>query len=154
MGLSPRRRGRSLSLSVALGVAVCGGAEEQSMPESAPASTPAVERTLTIVAPVDGAFQEEHEVTVLLNSTVSIVPAGDMTPGTGHHHLYLDADLGDMSAPVPTVPGSIVHIGNAAREYVFENVPSGPHRLIAVVADGAHIALQPLVVDTVDFVIE
>jgi hypothetical protein len=124
------------------------------VPDSAPASAPALDPAVTIVAPVDGAFQEEHEITVLLSSTVPIVPAGDMTPGTGHHHLYLDADLGDMSAPVPTVPGSIVHMGNAAREYVFENVASGPHRLIAVVADGAHIPLQPLVVDTVEFVIE
>jgi hypothetical protein len=125
------------------------------VPESAPpASAAPVERTVRIVAPVDGAFQEEHEVTVVLSSTVPIVPAGDMTAGTGHHHLYLDADLGDMSAPVPTVPGSIVHMGNGSREYVFENVGSGPHRLIAVVADGAHIPLMPLVVDTVEFVVE
>jgi hypothetical protein len=45
-------------------------------------------------------------------------------------------------------------MGNAATSYTFENVGSGPHRLIAVVADGAHMPLQPLVVDTVDFVIE
>jgi hypothetical protein len=59
-----------------------------------------------------------------------------------------------MGAPVPTVPGSIIHMGNAATSYTFENVGSGPHRLIAVVADGTHMPLQPLVVDTVDFVIE
>ena len=123
--------------------------EQEAAPESA-AAAPSV----TILAPADGSFQEERDVTVWLRSTVPIVPAGDMTPGTGHHHLYLDADLGDTSAPVPTVPGSIVHMGDASSEYVFENVSSGPHRLIAVVADGAHVPLQPLVVDTVDFVVE
>jgi len=109
---------------------------------------------VTIVAPAGGSFQEEHEVVVWLQSTVPIVPAGDMTPGTGHHHLYLDAEMGDPTAPVPTVPGSIVHMGDASVEYTFEGVTSGPHRLIAVVADGAHVPLQPLVVDTVDFVVE
>lgn len=76
-----------------------------------------------------------------------------MTPGTGHHHLYLDADFEDATVPVPTVPGSIVHIGTGASEYVFENVPAGQHRLIAVVADGAHVPLHPLVVDTVVFTV-
>ncbi len=46
------------------------------------------------------------------------------------------------------------HMGDALTEYVFENVSSGPHRLIAVLADGAHIPLPPLVVDTVEFVVE
>ena len=135
--------------SLALG---CGAPpeEEEAAPEDAPPAAPSV----TIVAPADGSFQEEKDVVVWLRSTVPIVPAGDMAPGTGHHHLYLDADLGDTSAPIPTVPGSIVHLGTGDTEYTFENVSSGPHRLIAVVADGAHVPLQPLVVDTVDFVVE
>jgi hypothetical protein len=134
----------------------CGGpAADDAPPENTPASEPApVAFAVEIVAPTNGHFQEEHDVTVRLTSTVPIVPAGDMTPGTGHHHLYLDADLGDMTAPVPSVPGSIIHMGNAAREYIFEGLASGPHRVIAVVADGAHIPLQPLVVDTVTFVVE
>jgi hypothetical protein len=134
----------------------CGESPEEDapsvgVPESASvAAAPSV----TITAPVEGAFQEETEVSVILRSTAQIVPAGDMTPGTGHHHLYLDADLGDMTAPIPSVPGSIVHLGDASSVYTFENVSSGPHRLIAVVADGAHVPLQPLVVDTVRFVVE
>ena len=133
----------------------CGGGEpaEESAPESAPPPAAAAP-TVTITSPTEGYFQDERTLTVTLATTVPILPAGDMTAGTGHHHLYLDADLGDMSAPVPSVPGSIIHMGNAASEYRFENLASGPHRLIAVVADGAHIPLQPLVVDTVNFVIE
>jgi len=145
----------ALSLLLLSSSAACGGASEDAPSESAPAD--AVEQaplSVTIVAPRQEEILEEADVVVWLESTVPIVPAGDMTPGTGHHHLYLDADLGDMSAPIPTVPGSIVHMGNAAREYVFENVASGPHRIIAVVADGAHVPLQPLVADTVRFVVE
>jgi hypothetical protein len=81
-----------------------------------------------------------------------IVIAGDMTPGTGHHHLYLNADLTPASEPVPTVPGSIIHMGDASSLATrSRDVPPGEHRIIAVVADGAHFPLQPWVVDTVFF---
>jgi hypothetical protein len=132
--------------------AACGGSsDEGATPERAPEPPPL---RVTITNPAENAVLEESDVVVWLESTVPIVPAGDMTPGTGHHHLYLDADLGDMTQPVPTVPGSIVHMGNAAREYVFENVSTGSHRVIAVVADGAHVPLQPLVADTAHFIVE
>lgn len=135
--------------------AACGQADNDAPAEDAAAGAPAAAApSVTILAPLEGSFQEERDVTVWLRSTVPIVPAGDMTPGTGHHHLYLDADLGDPSAPIPTVPGSIVHMGDGSTEYVFENISSGPHRLIAVVADGAHVPLQPLVADTVEFLVE
>jgi len=140
----------ALLLSV-LGSACGGSADDQTLPEAQPEP---VALTVTITKPSEGAVLEEPDIVVWLESTVPIVPAGDMTPGTGHHHLYLDADLGDMSQPIPNVPGSIMHMGNAAREYVFENATSGPHRLIAVVADGAHVPLQPLVTDTVHFIVE
>jgi hypothetical protein len=148
-------RSHHLLLVACLSVAACGdSASDEAPPPSTPASAPAAAPTVTIMSPADGAFQEERTVEVLLGSTVPIVAAGDMTPGTGHHHLYLDTDLGDMSIPIPTVPGSIVHMGDGSRAYTFENLASGPHRIIAVVADGAHVPLQPLVVDTVEFVIE
>ncbi|MSR20347.1 MAG: DUF4399 domain-containing protein [Gemmatimonadetes bacterium] len=142
-------------LLVSLFAAACGGSTEDAAPESAPQSTSAPPvATVTIVSPIEGSFQEETNVVVVLRSTVLIVPAGDMTPGTGHHHLYLDADLGDPTVPVPADPGRIVHLGDGSNTYTFENVRSGGHRLIAIVADGAHIPLQPLVADTVEFVVE
>ena len=149
-----KRMVRLLLLS-ALTVSCSGEGQDEASSETNAARPPEVAApTVSILAPIEGSFQEETEVTVRLGSTVSILPAGDMTPGTGHHHLYLDADLGDMTAPIPSVPGSIIHMGDASREYTFENVSSGAHRLLAVVADGAHIPLQPLVVDTVNFVVE
>jgi len=94
------------------------------------------------------------DVTVTLTAEgVQIVPAGEMASGTGHHHLYLDADLTAPGTPVPSVPGSIIHIGDGSAEYTFEGVAPGEHRLIAVVADGIHIPLVPPVVDTVMFTV-
>lgn len=138
------------ALLLPLTVVACGGAdtEADAMPE-AEAETGSV----TIVTPMNGAQINGTTVTVQLSSTVSIVPAGDLTEGTGHHHLYLDADLTPADQPVPTVPGEIIHMGDASASYVFENVEPGEHRIIAVVADGVHVPLQPWVVDTVTFTV-
>ena len=135
----------------------CGGEQpapqsESSTPAATAAAQPAM--SVTILAPADGATVSGDSVHVrLAASGVRIVPAGDTTSGTGHHHLYLDDDLGQPGVAVPAVPGHIVHLGTGASEYVFTNVPAGPHRLIAVVADGAHVPLQPWVTDTVTFTV-
>jgi hypothetical protein len=44
-------------------------------------------------------------------------------------------------------------MGDGSSEYTFEDVAPGEHRLIAVVADGIHIPLNPSVVDTVMFTV-
>ncbi|MDH5590967.1 MAG: DUF4399 domain-containing protein [Gemmatimonadota bacterium] len=109
---------------------------------------------VSVLEPANGSEVEGPDVLVRLSAEgVQIVPAGDMTPGTGHHHLYLDADLGEVGVTVPAVPGSIVHLGTGVGEYTFEGIQPGDHRLIAVVADGAHIPLEPWVVDTVTFTV-
>ena len=112
-----------------------------------------MQRTVTITFPEEGAVVTGPTLTVQLSTSVPLAPAGEMTEGTGHHHLYLDADLTDAGVPVPTVPNSIVHMGDASSSFTFDlaDVSPGPHRLIAVVADGVHVPLQPWVVDTVNF---
>lgn len=138
----------------------CGGetpeppSQPQSAPESASPAQPTGPATVTILDPAEGAEVDGPAVTVhLAASGVLIVPAGTMDAGTGHHHLYLDTELGDPAVAVPAIPGAVVHLGTGASEYTFENVAPGPHRLIAVVADGMHVPLMPWVVDTVDFVV-
>jgi hypothetical protein len=146
----------ALSAAFALGLSACGAPADDAAPaeEARPAAATAGARSVSILEPAEGATITGSTVSVRLTTTgVAIVPAGDLTPGTGHHHLYLDADLTPPTQPVPTVPGSIVHMGNAASEFRFDSVQPGPHRLIAVVADGVHVPLQPLVVDTVNFTV-
>ena len=111
--------------------------------------------SVAILEPADGAAVTGPDVMVRLTSSdIQIIPAGEMIPGAGHHHLLLDADLADdRLAPVPTVPGSIVHLSDGASEFTFEGVAPGQHRLIAVVSDGVHMPLYPWVVDTVTFTV-
>jgi hypothetical protein len=128
-----------------LAAAACGGsdAESNAMPEPAVVAAPAATGTVTITSPASGATVTGTSVVGQLSSTVQIVAAGTMTAGTGHHHLFLDADVSAADVPVPTVPGSIIHMGDASSSYTFTNVPPGQHRLIAVVADGVHVPLMP-----------
>ena len=140
-------------------LAACGGdtPEPPAQPDAAPAAAQPTEpmtATVTILDPVEGAEVQGPSVMVhLAASGVEIVPAGTLEPGTGHHHLYLDTDLADPGMAVPTIPGAVIHLGTGVSEYTFENVAPGPHRLIAVVADGVHVPLAPWVVDTVNFVV-
>ncbi|MGE0158120.1 MAG: DUF4399 domain-containing protein [Gemmatimonadales bacterium] len=145
----------ALSAALTLGFAACGAPADDAAPAETPPEAAVVgTRSVTILEPADGATVMGPVVNVRLAATgVPIVPAGDLTPNTGHHHLYLDADLTPPEQPVPTVPGSIVHMGNAASEFRFDSVQPGEHRLIAVIADGVHVPLQPLVVDTVMFTV-
>ena len=142
----------TFALLVSFAFAACGGgdAEPDATPETeaAPAAG-----TVTIVTPMNGALINGDEISVTLSSTVEILPAGDMTPGTGHHHLYLNSELTPAGQPVPTVPGSIIHMGDASAAYTFTDVAPGEYTLIAVVADGVHVPLQPWVVDTVTFTV-
>jgi hypothetical protein len=146
-----------LGLAAVVAAAACGGEQpapqaESSMPAASPAAAPSA--SVTILEPADGATVSGDSVRVrLAASGVRIVPAGDTTPGTGHHHLYLDHDLGQADEVVLTIPGHVVHLGTGVSEYVFTDVPAGTHRLIAVVADGAHVPLQPWVTDTVNFTV-
>ncbi len=143
-------------LLAGLALAACGAdAEPESESAPAPAAAePEMIASVEIVAPADGTTVEGPSVTVRLSTSgVRIVQAGDTTSGTGHHHLYLDDDLTPADQPVPSVPGRIIHMGDGSAEYTFEDVAPGEHRLIAVVADGVHVPLQPWVVDTVTFTV-
>jgi hypothetical protein len=130
----------------------CGGSESGDDMEGMPMS--GVRHTVSILEPADGSTVTGPALTVRLATNVPIVQAGDMTPGTGHHHLFLDGDLSPEGEPIPAVPGTVVHLGNGASEFTFDAVSPGRHRLIALVADGAHFPLVPFVVDTVMFTVQ
>ncbi len=142
-----------------------GGAERAGETPPAAMETPAAPTNVSpvappgasveIVYPTDGATVEPGGTLVvrLQANNVPIVPAADTTSGTGHHHLFLNADVSAEGEVIPTITNEVVHMGTGASEFTFEGLPSGEHRLIAVVADYRHIPLIPWVVDTVRFVI-
>jgi len=146
---------RRLSLVLLAFLIACGSDAEET-PDAATDRPAAAAQApgLRIVSPADGAQVDGPELTVELAVTgIEIVPAGDTASGTGHHHLYLDADLAPMGVPIPSVPGQIIHMGDGSSTFTFDAVQPGEHRLIAVVGDGVHVPVDPPLVDTVRFVV-
>jgi hypothetical protein len=143
-----------LSLLLALG---CGGPEAEPAPEAetAPAApTGPAPRRVEILSPLEGDTVPGPDVTVRLAAhEFLVVPAGDTTANSGHHHVFLDRDLSPTGAPIPAEAGFIVHLGNGAGEVVIPGVAAGPHRLITMVGNAGHVPVEPLLVDTVSFVV-
>jgi hypothetical protein len=110
--------------------------------------------TVSITSPAEGDTVSGSAVHVTLDATgIEIAPAADARPETAHHHLYLDVEFPQLDGAISMgVPG-VIHLGQAQKEYHWENVPPGPHRIIAVLADPGHIPLRPWVTDTVNFVV-
>jgi hypothetical protein len=110
--------------------------------------------TVSITSPAEGDTVSGSMVHVTLEATgIEIAPAADARPETAHHHLYLDVDFPQVETSIPMGVGGVVHLGQAQKEYHWENVAPGPHRLIAVLADPGHFPLRPWVTDTVNFVV-
>lgn len=146
--------------TLALSFAACGGdAGDQPSSEEAPdqaaeqpdaAAEPA---TVSIVSPEDGAVVDQGPLLVVMEVTgLTVVAAGVMDPGTGHHHLIVDGDV-DWTAPIPNDPGVHYHMGLAQSEFTLEDLTPGEHRIVAVVADGVHVPLDPPVADTITVVV-
>ena len=131
----------------------CGG---QDAPPEEPAQSAAPEpsATVRITQPEDGATVPEGPVEVVFEvEGVEIAPAGTMDEGTGHHHLIVDAEVVSWTEPIGVEEGRYIHMGQAQTSFTVEGLAPGEHRLIAVVADGVHIPLDPPVADTIHIVV-
>jgi hypothetical protein len=141
-------------------LAGCGGdttPEVEEAPEAPAEPAPAPEPetgTVSFAQPADGSEVPGPNVEVVLETTgLRVVEAGVMDAGTGHHHIFLDVDVTPMNEVIPAGVAGIIHKGDGTSVHTLENVPPGQHRLIAVVADGMHIPLNPPVVDTIFFTV-
>ena len=149
---SARFRGFAAS-ALMLALVACSDAPESGEGGS-PAEGPAG-ASVRIVQPTGGATVQGGSVLITLEvSGLTIAPAGTMDPGTGHHHLVVDAELPAGGSPIPSTPGVYIHMGQAQTEYELTGLGAGEHTVIAVVGDGVHIPLTPFVVDTVRFVVD
>jgi hypothetical protein len=143
-----------VTLGVLVLAACTGETETADTTPAASAMDAAPARSVQVVTPADGDTVQGPNITVrLLADGFTVVAAGDTTPNSGHHHVFLDRDVTPPDLPIPAEPGFIIHVGTGATEVTIEGVAAGEHRLIAVVGDAAHVPLQPWVVDTVRFVV-
>lgn len=99
--------------------------------------------SVSIVSPKDGETVTSPVKVVFGIEGMVLAPAGEDTPGTGHHHLLVDKDLADPNVPIPT-DANHLHFGKAQTEASVELAP-GTHTLQLVLGDFLHIPFDPVI---------
>ena len=75
---------------------------------------------------------------------MGVAPAGVDMPGTGHHHLLINADpLPDLTQPLPASE-QVVHFGKGQTETELD-LPPGVYTLQLVLGNALHIPFSPAV---------
>ncbi len=108
-----------------------------------------------IVEPVAEAAVSGPDVRIVLSAAgVEIAPASEERSGTAHHHLFIDRPLTPPSDTIPAGVTGIIHLGRGQTEFVLQGLAPGTHSVIAVLADWAHLPLDPPATDTVRFIVQ
>jgi hypothetical protein len=91
--------------------------------------------------PLDGIHVPQRFTVRIGLKEMGVAPAGVDKPNTGHHHLLVDAEMVDLTKPIPSDYNHI-HLGNGQTEVVL-TLPPGPHTLQLLLADQHHIPHKP-----------
>src|ERR1700757_4592440 len=96
-----------------------------------------------IISPKDGATVDSPVRVQFGLKGMGIAPAGIKFDNTGHHHLLIDTDLGELKldAPLPATD-KIVHFGKGQTETTM-TLPPGKHTLELLFADYLHLSFDP-----------
>ena len=100
-----------------------------------------------IIEPKDGTTVTSPVTVKFGIEGMAIAPAGTDQPNSGHHHLIVDAQPGDMSAAIPADENH-KHFGKGQTETTVDLKP-GTHTLHLVLGDKNHVPHTPPVVSSV-----
>lgn len=134
----------SICIAALLGTACAVAADAPPSASVARAKAPAG-ATVFIVSPKDGATVGQDFKVEFGAKNVSIAPATDTAPGTGHHHLLIDASgLPPLDQPIPA-DATHKHYGKGQTSDTIHLEP-GTHTLQLDLADAKHMQFDPPVV--------
>ena len=137
-------------------IAACGDrpATEPSA-TAAPAKTPApampvrttsaADAAVFFISPADGETASNPIKIVFGIAGMAVVPAGNDTPHSGHHHLLIDSGVPDLGLPIPKDENH-VHFGDGSTETEI-TLPPGEHTLQMLLGD--HMHNPPLMSDII-----
>ena len=142
-------------LASALALAACGEKPaEEPMAEAAAESAPDVQAAAALprtpslegarvffISPADGDTVTSPVRIEFGIEGMTVAPAGDDTPHSGHHHLLIDTSLPEMGLPIPA-DANHVHFGDGRTETEIELDP-GQHTLQMLLGDHLHIPHDP-----------
>jgi hypothetical protein len=101
--------------------------------------------TVFFSAPADGATVGQDVKVEFGAKNISVAPATNTAPGTGHHHLLIDQkDLPPLDAPIPN-DATHKHYGKGQTEDTIHLEP-GDHTLQLDFADALHMQFDPPIV--------
>lgn len=136
---------------------------------AAPAEPPAMERgdvdakapnvqgtimmpKVFFVEPADGATVKTEFVVKFGIEGMKVSKAGDLTPGTGHHHLIIDGKPIEKGELVPT-DDKHRHYGLGQTDAKI-TLPKGEHTLTLQFADGNHLSYGPALSQTIKITVK
>jgi hypothetical protein len=131
---------RSAVARAVLGLALaCAGSPLPAGCEAATASPPGA--VVYFHYPLDRVHVPQRFTVRIGLKGMGVAPAHVDRPMTGHHHLLIDTDPGDPTAPIPSDYNHI-HLGNGQTEVVI-TLPSGVHTLQLLLGDLDHTPHAP-----------
>jgi hypothetical protein len=131
---------RRMILALAFGAGFSGAAA--TAPGGANAATPSPPGALVYFHyPLDGIHVPQRFTVKIGLKEMGVAPAGVVKPSTGHHHLLVDTEVGDLTKPIPS-DYNHVHLGNGQTEVIL-TLPPGPHTLQLLLGDQDHIPHSP-----------
>lgn len=95
--------------------------------------------SVAFVTPKNGEAVTSSFVSKFEVQGMGVNPAGDMTPNTGHFHVFIDAPCIAKGQPVP-FDSQHLHYGKGQTEATIEGLSKGDHQLALQSADGAHLS--------------
>lgn len=141
-------------LGSTLAIGACSPPAEPPLTPAAPAADvapppPAMPRTpspagavASITSPQDGATVTSPFTVTMDLQGMTVVPAGDMTPDSGHHHLLIDTGLpADLGQPLPKDDRHL-HFGQGQISTEL-TLPPGQHTLQLLLGDANHVPHDP-----------
>lgn len=99
-----------------------------------------------LISPQDGETVRSPFVVRFGLRGMGVAPAGIDMPGTGHHHLVIDAPLPPAGQPVP-FDDRHKHFGKGQTETEL-SLPPGEHTLQLILGDHTHVPHDPPVAST------
>ncbi len=108
--------------------------------------------SVSFIEPADGAVVSSPFAVKFGVSGMEVKPAGDMTAGTGHHHLLINEDSIPAGQSIP-VDAKHLHFGKGQTE-TSVTLPPGKYKLTMQLANGAHQSYGPEMSKTINITVE